>query len=208
MKTRITTSAYHELLKTVGSQPCESGGLLFGSRKDWVITKFLFDKNAETTRSTYSFNVGYLNPMIERLGNQGLQLLGFLHSHPQGYKQLSHPDKEYFLRQFNNIDVDKFLVPLVFPATDGVYDFKAFVIYRDGRIEETELDIMPDDYATYIVSDIEVDSPEILCPVPKRRSIVREYLILLLCISLTGTVAFGFGILYKIYYHFECILNL
>ncbi len=204
MKTRITTSAYHEMLTTVGSQKAESGGLLFGSRRDWVITKFLFDKDAHTTASTYTFNVGYLNPMIEKLRNeQGLELLGFFHSHPQGYKQLSGPDKEYFMRQFNNIKVDKFLVPLMFPATDGTYDFRPYIIYRDGCIQESELDIMPDDYARYVVSNIEVDSPELVVPTNRRPSLFLYYLLVLLCISLTGTVAFALGILYKTYYHFE-----
>lgn len=209
MKTRITTSAYNEMIKTVGSQPAESGGLLFGSRKDWVVTKFLFDKNAKTTSTTYSFNVVYLNPMIEKLGNEGLQLLGFFHSHPQGYKQLSEPDREYFFRQFNNIPVDKFLTPLMFPATDGSYDFIPYVYHKDGTVERTELDILPDDYATYVVSDIEDTTVKYVLPVPERKQFTfRSYFFFLLCILGTGVLAFTLAVLYTVYNKFETLLNL
>ena len=147
---KITTSAYNDMLKTVGSRPAESGGLLFGSRTDWVVTKFLYDKNAETTRSSYTFDVGYLNPMMEKLADEGLQLLGFFHSHPSGAKQLSEPDRIYFGRQFKNIPVDKFYVPLMFPAVDGTYDFIPYVFHKDGRVEEATLELVPDDYQKYV----------------------------------------------------------
>lgn len=196
------------MLQTVGSRPAESGGLLFGSRKDYVITKFLFDKDAETTRNTYSFNVGYLNPMIEKLGEEGLQLLGFVHSHPKAYKRLSEPDRDYFQRQFKNIPVDKFLTPLMFPATDGTYDFIPFVIYKDGTVERTELDILPDDYSTYVVSDIEVASPEYPTLTKKRKAFpFSRYLLILFSIFLTGAVIFVLGTMKIIYQHLECILN-
>ena len=208
MKTRITTSAYTELLRTVGSTPAEAGGLLFGSRKDWVVSKFLFDKDAETTRSTYSFNVGYLNPMIDKLSEEGLQLLGFLHSHPTYCKDLSGPDREYFQRQFKNIPVDKFLTPLMFPATDGTYDFIPYVYHKDGRIEKTELDIMPDDFANYLVSDIKVQAPELVLHEMKEGFTFQKYFMILVSVFITGVALFILGSLAKIFKHLECILNL
>jgi len=155
------------MLKTVGSLPAEAGGLLFGSRTDWVITKFLYDKDAETTCSTYSFNVGYLNPMIDKLDDEGLQLLGFVHSHPPNAKRLSEPDKKYFLSQFDNISVDKFLVPLMFPAVDGTYDFVPYVIYKDGRVEQSDLELLPDNHQRFVQVP-----PERLPPIPTEAGVV------------------------------------
>lgn len=189
---KITTNAFTEMLKTVGSQNAEAGGLLFGSRKDWVITKFLYDRNAVTTVSTYSFDVGYLNPMIDKLEEEGLQLLGFLHSHPQNCTNLSQPDIQYFLKQFSYISVDKFLVPLMFSAVDGTHDFIPYTIYKDGRVEQSELELLPDQYDNYVVPQ-----PELLPPIPTiagesipQKMSFRRYYLLLWSTFLTGGLIF------------------
>ena len=67
MKMQITTSAYQEMLKTSGSRKAESGGLLLGSREDYVVRYFLFDKDAKTTDTSYTFNAPYLNKMLQKL---------------------------------------------------------------------------------------------------------------------------------------------
>jgi len=206
---KITTTAYNDMLKTVGSRTAESGGLLFGSRTDWVVTKFLYDENAKTTSSSYSFDVGYLNPMMDKLAEEGLQLLGFFHSHPQGYKQLSAPDKTYFQRQFKNIPVDKFYVPLMFPAVEGSYDFIPYVYHKDGRVEQVTLELVPDVYTDYVTakSDREKETPIALTqksPVPK---LSTAYGYILWNILLTGLLLFALGMLKQIYTYFSHLLN-
>lgn len=158
MKTQIITSAYQEMLKTAGSRKAESGGLLLGSRKDYVVQYFLFDKDAETTGTSYTFNAPYLNEMLQKLWDeQKLELLGFFHTHPTKYKQLSPQDKKYFKEQFKHIKVDKFLTPLMFTAKDGEYDFIPFVVHRNGEVEKTTLEILPDDYSEYATPQLDVD---------------------------------------------------
>lgn len=200
---KITTSAYTEMLQTVGSRPAESGGLLFGSRKDWVVTRFLYDKNAKTTQSSYSFNVSYLNPMIDKLSEEGLQLLGFFHSHPHGYKQLSQPDINYFKKQFGNIPVDRFLVPLMFPATDGTYDFIPYVFHKDGTVEQTQLELLPDDYHRYSITE----ATENLEKVKTKAIPFMAYYQLLWSVFLTGFVVFSIAMLYQLFVHFSNLLN-
>lgn len=209
MKTRITLSAYHQMIRSVGSRPAESGGLLFGSREDWVVTKFLFDRDAETSKTTYSFNVGYLNLMIEKLGEEGLQLLGFFHSHPSYCRELSMADREYFQSQFKNIPVDRFLTPLMFPAVDGVYDFIPYIYHKDGRVEQTPLEILPDDYTITRALDIEVSEPQQILPIQEKRWFTfRTYLLVLVYTLLTGVLLFIIGGLYIIYGNLETLLNL
>lgn len=211
------------MLKTVGSRPAESGGLLFGSRTDWVVTKFLYDKNAKTTSSSYSFDVGYLNPKMDELAEEGLQLLGFFHSHPQGYKQLSTPDKTYFERQFKNIPVDQFYVPLMFPAVDGTYDFIPYVYHKDGSIEKVTLELVPDDYANYLApvketvaedipvattedyqEEIEVDRIE---PSKVTRFSFRMYYRILWSAFYTGLLAFSLWVFFFFYKYMLNLLN-
>lgn len=148
-KFQITTSAYNRIVSTVGSIPAESGGILLGSPEDNIVRMFLFDENAKTTRSSYTFNTEYLNPEIERIEKEyGWDVNGLLHSHPSGSEWLSAPDKAYFSSILkDNPDVDYLLTPLVFSAVDGAYKFIPYIFHKDGRIEEAILEILPDGYA-------------------------------------------------------------
>lgn len=148
MKLQITTDAYQNIVKKIGSGIPEKGGILMG--KDGIITDFIFDENAHTTGSTYSLNVAYLNPIIKELKQQGKQLLGIIHSHPYGSFELSHPDREYFLSQFKNFpDLDFMFTPIVFSAKQDEFAFFPYVFYKDGTVETAELEILPNDYQQY-----------------------------------------------------------
>lgn len=149
MKLQITTDAYQNIVKKIGSGIPEKGGILMG--KDGIITDFIFDENAHTTGSTYSLNVAYLNPIIKELKQQGKQLLGIIHSHPYGSFELSHPDREYFMSQFKNFpDLDFMFTPIVFSAKQDEFAFFPYVFYKDGTVETAELEILPNDYQQYI----------------------------------------------------------
>lgn len=193
--TQITTSAYHQMLTTVGSIGAEAGGLLFGTSDDYVVQQFVYDKDALTTRSTYTFNAPYLNTMIDKMRVRGLELLGFFHSHPPGATQLSMPDRNYFKSQFRNFPhLDYFIVPLMFPATDGAYNFIPFVINPEGKVVETKLELLPDDYKLYTQLP-----PELLPPIPRAISYAeqntnafsfRKFYLLLWSTFLTGSLVF------------------
>ena len=154
MKLKITTDAYQSIVKKIGSGIPEKGGILLG--KDGVITDFVFDENAETTGSTYSLNVAYLNPIIIEKKQEGKQLLGIIHSHPFGCSSLSAPDKHYFLSQFKNFpDLDYLFTPIVFSAKQGEFEFFPHVFHKDGTVETAELEIHPNDYEQYLEEVVE-----------------------------------------------------
>jgi len=155
MKTifQITTSAYNEIIKKIGSKTAEQGGVLMG--KDGIITDFIHDKHAKTTGGTYQLNTPYLNPLIKNLIAQGKEFLGILHSHPIGYGQLSAQDKSYFKSQFKNFEgLEKMYTPIVFSAKDGEFHFYPYVFHKNGRIEEARLEIVPDNYAKYLTKKV------------------------------------------------------
>jgi proteasome lid subunit RPN8/RPN11 len=157
MKTiKITRSALKDIIGTVGSLPAESGGLLFGSRDNFVIQKFLFDKNAKTTRASYTFDIEYLNPMIKKIWDEeGLALIGFLHSHP-GLETLSTPDEEYFAKTFEYIQVDQLITPIVLTQKDGGFEMFCHVFYKDTmKAEEASYEVVPDDYIENLPVTIE-----------------------------------------------------
>lgn len=194
-KTQITTSAYHQMLTTVGSVAAEAGGLLFGTSDNYIVQEFVYDKDAVTSKSTYTFNATYLNSMIDKMQEKGLELIGFFHSHPPGATALSSPDRMYFSSQFKNFPhLDYFVVPLMFPATDGTYDFIPFTINKEGQVTKTELELVPNDFKAFTQRP-----PELLPPIPAEANFINQtiqslsfkrYYLILWNIFLTGSLVF------------------
>lgn len=149
MKLKITTDAYQNIVKDIASKTPEQGGILMG--ENGIITDFIYDKNAQTTGSTYSLDVAYLNPIIKELKKEGKQLMGIIHSHPYRCSELSHPDREYFLSQFKNFpSLDFMYTPIVFSAKQDEFAFFPYVFHKDGTIETAELEILPNNYKEYL----------------------------------------------------------
>lgn len=149
MKLLITTDAYQNIVKKIGSGIPEKGGILMG--KNGIVTDFVFDHNAHTTASTYSLNVAYLNPIIKELKKEGKELLGIIHSHPYGCSELSLADREYFLSQFKNFpSLDFLYTPIVFSAKQNEFEFFPYVFYKDGTVEKAELEILPNNFKEYL----------------------------------------------------------
>ncbi|NMR34964.1 hypothetical protein HIO71_12280 [Chryseobacterium aquaticum] len=153
LKFIITTTAYQQIVKTLGSKNPEQGGILIG--KDGIITDFVHDEFAETSSSTYSLNISYLNPIIKKFKEDNKELLGIIHSHPYGCRKLSRQDQEYFAGVLNKAkDVDYLFTPIVFSAKQEEFHIFPYVFYKDGKIEEeVELEIVPNNYDEFINKD-------------------------------------------------------
>jgi len=163
IKFRITTEAYQNIIKKIGSQVPEKGGLLMGRSSNGVITDFVFDEFAETSGSTYALNVAYLNPIISEFKNEGKELLGIVHSHPYGCRKLSRPDQEYFENILKKTpELDYLFTPIVFSAKQEEFHLFPYVFYKDGTIEELELEIVPNDYEKYLDKKIEKPDPNVV----------------------------------------------
>lgn len=193
-KVKILTNAYHKIIQTIGSKHAEAGGLLFGNPRDFVIRDFVYDVDAVTTATTYTFNAPFLNAKIDEKRKESLEPIGFIHSHPMGARYLSNPDKMYFKSQFKNFpELDYFIVPIVQSAVDGEYDFIPYIIYKDGQVELAELEILPNDYQSYIQRP-----PELLPPIPFEATwslpwnmTFRNYYLMLWSTLLTGILVFS-----------------
>ena len=161
-KMKILEGAYNEIITTIGSRPAESGGLLFGKEDDMIVRKFVFDKHAHTTRSTYTFNTEFLNPEIKRIWNEeGLSCIGFIHSHPHGYGRLSPPDVEYFSSMFESMPRKHYITPIVFTVPDGGFKLNAHILPNQSRETiNADVEVLPDDYFQNKTSTTEKQSPE------------------------------------------------
>lgn len=159
LKFRITTNAYQQIVKTLGSKIPEQGGILIG--KDGVITNFVHDEFAETSSSSYSLNISYLNPIIKKFKEDDKELLGIIHSHPYGCRKLSRQDQEYFAGVLDKAkDVDYLFTPIVFSAKQEEFHIFPYVFYKDGKIVEVELEIVPNDYEDFIQKDEKIEKPD------------------------------------------------
>lgn len=148
-KMQITESAFNEIVNFIGAKPAESGGALFGREDDYVIRKFAPDVNAKTSRATYTINTDYLNPVIKRLWEEeGLSLIGIVHSHPNGYSSLSGPDLRYFGDLLTtSLTRKKFYAPIVFTIPDGGFKLFPHILNNEGGYSSTaQLELVPDKY--------------------------------------------------------------
>lgn len=136
----ILESAYEEILRTVGSRPAESGGILLGNREDFVVQKFVFDSKGSMSAAAYDPNIEFLNAVVKKeWAENNLALLGFVHSHPRGMSRLSGDwgnntgDIGYMKAIFRAMpDLKKFLVPILFSYADGgELNFFPYMAYRD-----------------------------------------------------------------------------
>jgi molybdopterin/thiamine biosynthesis adenylyltransferase len=151
----ILESAYNEILRTVAKRIPESGGILLGSRKDFVVQKFVFDPNGSMSSAAYDPDTVYLNKVVKsEWAENKLEFLGFLHSHPRGVSRLSGDwggntgDVAYMKAIFRAMpSLKKFLVPIMYTLADGG-DLKIFpyMAYRDNEenYEEGSLVILRD----------------------------------------------------------------
>ncbi|MBK8370361.1 MAG: Mov34/MPN/PAD-1 family protein [Saprospiraceae bacterium] len=127
MKIKILTSVFNEIVATVGAKKAETGAILLGDRKDYVVQKMIFDPFGSTSAAAYDPDTEFINKVIKHEWDKNnYALLGFVHSHPRGYNRLSGDygnntgDVGYLKAIFKAIpSLDKFLVPIVFSTYDG-----------------------------------------------------------------------------------------
>ena len=102
-----------DIAKFVGTKPCETGGLLLairGAPRNQV-DFFLPDERAGVTSVTYSPNVRWVGECLE---TPGVELRGFVHSHPRGYPEPSDGDFRYVGRWFEaNPQLEVFHLPII-----------------------------------------------------------------------------------------------
>lgn len=153
----ITESVLREIYLTIGSRPAESGGPIGGSRASGVVTHFHFDRSAAQTGSTYSPDYQLLNQLFADDWNpNGINLLGFVHSHPPGFRQPSGGDLDYAKRILEAVpELHGLYLPIVITEPDtGCFEIFPFVALRDGksvRAERMALQIVRDEQHSEVI---------------------------------------------------------
>lgn len=139
---RMAISIPRAIMNTVGAAPPESGGILGGPKDSDDITEFIRDDGGTWTGTKYTPDHEGLNRMLrDDWKPRGLDFKGFVHSHPDGYTQLSPGDLRYIRRIFDcNPGMQVFMAPIVLPA---LFWIRPFIVRRGRRliVEEAVLEV-------------------------------------------------------------------
>lgn len=152
---RITPEAHTEIVNSVGSERSESGGILLGSRDDFVVRKYVHDPYGARSGGSYDPDIDFLNKVVtDNWESDGLAFLGFVHSHPRGVSRLSGNygngigDLGYIERIMEFMPgLESFLCPIVYSSYDGK-EFKLHTYIADrgavGDYYEATIEFVPE----------------------------------------------------------------
>ena len=127
---KIAHSVCKDILLTIGARPAESGGILLGPVGTNDVTDFFFDDGGSCTGSTYSPDCVTLRQKMEdEWLPAGIDMKGFVHSHPGSFDRLSNGDMVYINRLLDkNDDMTMFVAPIVIPSE---FRLRPLVVLRD-----------------------------------------------------------------------------
>lgn len=135
MSFAITADAYKTIEQTIGARPAENGAALGGSRRLGLITHVQLDHSAAVSRTTYSPDVAEINRLLrDEWDPQGIDFMGFVHSHPGYYTQPSHGDRIYAENILAALPkLDRMAMPIVRTVPDtGDFLIKGYETVRSA----------------------------------------------------------------------------
>jgi hypothetical protein len=119
-----------QIMCSIGARRPESGGILLGPTGSNDITDFYFDATALCSGATYTpDHIALRRKMKEVWLPAGLDMKGFVHSHPGALGRLSIGDMVYIRRLLEkNPDMNVFAAPIVIPHA---FRLQAIVVLAD-----------------------------------------------------------------------------
>ena len=137
----ITPQVYEEIRQTIGRKRPEQGGIL-GSSDGKHIDHYYHDKTAACSGGTYTMNAAALNRVIHEWNDNDVQLIGVIHSHPQGLTSPSAGDMETARQIIETVDVKGiFFTPIVqvSPKLDGTIEIYPYSFERSVKLQPHSL---------------------------------------------------------------------
>jgi proteasome lid subunit RPN8/RPN11 len=145
----FTAEVLMKIEKTVGSLPAETGGPLGGTRGSGGVEHFHLDETSARTAVTYYPDYKAINTLMRMEWNPaGINLLGFIHSHPKGAVRPSRPDLDYATRILAGIpELDRLLLPIAQTKPDtGEFSLRGYAAVRDGsgvKLDDIDVIVLP-----------------------------------------------------------------
>lgn len=130
----FTDEVLAQLRETIGSRIPETGGIL-GSSDGIHIDHFYFDEHADVTGATYEPNCEILNRILECWYEEGVEFVGFAHSHPHGATKPSNPDNLYTQKIMKALEMEYFISIIVQPHRFLKPEKSKFYVYGYHQAE-------------------------------------------------------------------------
>lgn len=118
----FTSEVYEHIKNTIGSKPPETGGLLGGDRARGMVTHFYYDTTSCRSGAAYTPDIRAAARVLKEWNDQGVRLIGVVHSHPSSFSRPSGADCQYverILQANRKEDMRFFLTPIVESSAGG-----------------------------------------------------------------------------------------
>jgi proteasome lid subunit RPN8/RPN11 len=127
---QITREALGRIMCSICSRPPETGGILLGPVDGNDVTDFYFDYSARCTGGTYApDHITLRQKMKGQWLPIGIDMKGFVHSHPGALDRPSAGDMVYIARLLEkNPEMPFFVAPIVIPLQ---FRIEPYVVLRD-----------------------------------------------------------------------------
>ena len=132
MTLAVTRQVSDQLERSIGQHRAETGAMLGGSRQRGLISEVFLDRQAEVSSVIYLPDIPTVNQVIRKWEAQGLNFMGFAHSHPGGFARPSNGDRVYAERILRVMPtLDRMAMPIIQTVPDtGSYAIKGYVAVR------------------------------------------------------------------------------
>lgn len=121
---KITEDAHGDMINHLGNHRPEVAGALMAVKDTDLVTRFIADEWGRGTGASFTFGTAELNRVIRPLIERGEDVIGIVHSHPHGFRDLSYGDRVYFTALFRNPkneSLNEFWCPIFENGTLHVY---------------------------------------------------------------------------------------
>lgn len=136
----ITESVLNKIRKTIGRNAPELGGMLGSSYDQTIIDYYVFDARANVNEVEYSPNTKFLNGVLNNdWGNKGVNLSGFIHSHPKYFCQLSDADIDYAVKIIEAAGLNYLVMPIVVFEINAKFTILGFIVDKYGRVTKCKI---------------------------------------------------------------------
>jgi proteasome lid subunit RPN8/RPN11 len=129
---KVTDAVYMHVLRELAYAPPERMGVLLGPKDhDRLLTHFIADPTGNSTSASFTIDRERLQPLLDPYFACGLDIKGYVHSHPSGCTRPSAGDLAYLRGLFaraGNSKTTEFFFPIVCDSKLHPY---AYLKHRD-----------------------------------------------------------------------------
>ena len=138
----VSNEVLDEFRKTVGKLPPETCGMLACKENINRVDTWRFDEKSINSRAACTYDAVSMNEQYKEWRSKGIISVGFVHSHPETYRQPSYEDiatARALMKFFNN---DFFYLPIIISNKYGCFTMYFYVVRQVGRHLNVNLDFV------------------------------------------------------------------